>query len=87
MVVSDISSQSTENRCLNPKWISELRCHDEDSDDEQDYALCDNQTNGQMNSSPIEFNSEMFSKIARKCPNLNTLSLVQCLMGRELKDT
>ena len=37
-------------------------------------------------SSPVEFHAGLLAKVAQKCPNLKTLSLVQCLMGSVEED-
>ena len=55
---------------------------DSDSDEEMDYALIANSTLFASDCSPIQFHSGLLAKIALKCPNLKTLTLVECLMGR-----
>ena len=74
-----------ENRCLNPRWLDDLRWEtgdvDNDQDPDSDYALLANSTIDAGSCSPIEFHSGLLFKVARKCPNLKTLTLVECLMG------
>ena len=80
----------TDNRCLNPRWLDEVRMDDGDEmGDDYDYALIDDQAQEAFrasDSTPIEFHSRILFKIARKCPSLKTLSLVQCLMGHIEED-